>query len=128
MLLTMPFYVYLYSIPCLLDRQKSICYSKSTMVEALFAISLQGELLRATFFKADDVLLKDDIVDEYLIERILKRASSPRRFKWSFTHDRFRIDILKKCKSKVEFFVSIDEAIELYGRNLVMYSNRISFH
>ena len=98
------------------------------MVEALFSVNLQGEVMSATFFNVDHILLKDDIVDESLISRVLKYAKNPKRYRWSFCHEMYRIDILKKHGAKVEFFVSLDKAIELYGRNLMMYSHRVTFH
>ena len=98
------------------------------MVEALFSINLKGELMSATFFKADDILHKDDMVDEYLISRVLKRANNPKKYEWSFSHDKYHIDILNRYDTKVEFFVSLDMAIHLSPKNLVLYSERITFH
>jgi hypothetical protein len=114
--------------PNRLDKHKTMWYSTSTMVEALLTLSLKGKLMSAIFFKTSDILLKDDIVDEYLISRILRRANNPKRYSWSFTHDEYRIEILNKYKWKVEFFVSKNMPIQLSAKNLVINPERVTFH
>lgn len=98
------------------------------MVEALFAINLDGEVMSATFFKSGDILHKDDIIDGYLISCILKRANNPKKCEWSFSHGRYRIDILTKTHWKVEFFVSLEKAIQLFPKSFVLHSEKVSFH
>ena len=79
------------------------------MSEALFAINLKGELMSATFYKIDNELLKRNLLDEDLIEKILQRSNDPEKRDWSFTYRDVQIDILNRNSLKVEFFVSRNE-------------------
>ena len=62
--------------------------------------------MSASYYTIDDELLKQNLLDELLIDQILERSKYPERFLWSFQYGDIRVDILDRNSWKVEFFVS----------------------
>jgi hypothetical protein len=98
------------------------------MVEALFSINHKGELMSAAYYTIDDQFLKENVLDEMLITRIMKRSKNPKRFSWTFEHGELRVDILSRNSWRIEFFISRNEPIHLSPKNLLVSSDKVTFH
>jgi len=78
------------------------------MTEALFSITLAGELISARYYTISRDTLNRRIISDELIEEILLRSQDQESIDWHFSFEDLKVDILKKYEYKIEFFVSRD--------------------
>ena len=78
------------------------------MTEALFSITPAGELISTRYYTITPETLAREIITEELIDEILQRSNFGYGKHWSFSFEDLKIEILKKCDHKIDFFVSRD--------------------
>jgi hypothetical protein len=78
------------------------------MTEALFSINHEGQLMSATYYSITSETLERKLLSDELIGEVLQRASKRKSKAWNFNHEDVTIEIIKKYKHKIEFFVSRD--------------------
>jgi len=78
------------------------------MTEALFAINNDGQLISATYYTITPETLERKLLTEELINEVISRVIEQDCKNWSFIFEDLRVEILKKLKYKIEFFVSRD--------------------
>lgn len=78
------------------------------MTEALFSINNDGQLMSAAYYTITPETLERKLFFKELIKEVLRRTNEQDCKEWNFILDDLKIEILRKYKNKVEFFVSRD--------------------
>ena len=64
--------------------------------------------MSATYYTITPETMERKLLSEELIGEVLQRASKRKSKAWNFNHEDVAVEITKKYKHKVEFFVSRD--------------------
>gem|GEM_PF-3702233 len=62
--------------------------------------------MSATYYSITPETMEHKLLSEDLIEEVLQRASKGKSKAWNFVHENVAVEITKKYKHKIEFFVS----------------------
>ena len=91
------------------------------MTEALFSINYDGQLMSTTYFTITSETMERKLLSDELIVEVLQRASKRKSKAWNFVHENVAVEITKKYKHKIEFFVSRDIPAACHGRQRSLY-------